>query len=137
MHIFKAPNNDTFRAPSAEGLPEGCVRITEEELAEVLASRTVVPVRSTADTIRDFTNSIQQRLDAFAQSRGYDNITNACTYANSKHANFAAEGRRCADLRDDTWAAAYVILEEVLAGTRAVPQGIEDIAADLPTLTWL
>jgi len=39
MPIFKAPNNDTFRANSAAGLPDGCVEITEEELALLLEQR--------------------------------------------------------------------------------------------------
>lgn len=51
MPIFKAPNNDTFRANSADGLPNGCVEISEEELAQITLSRqvteTVVPSKVT------------------------------------------------------------------------------------------
>ena len=42
MPIYKAPNNDTYRLDSAEQidrLPAGCVEITEQELAQIIASR--------------------------------------------------------------------------------------------------
>lgn len=42
MPVFKAPNNDTFRLDDetkVDLLPPGCVEITEDELAEILASR--------------------------------------------------------------------------------------------------
>jgi len=42
MPIYKAPNNDTFRldrAAQIDRLPVGCVEITEEELAQITASR--------------------------------------------------------------------------------------------------
>lgn len=46
MPIFKAPNNDTFRADSADGLPQGCVEITEEELTSLSASKKVSPSKA-------------------------------------------------------------------------------------------
>lgn len=42
MLIFKAPNNDTFRldsADQADRLPPGSVKITEAELADIVAAR--------------------------------------------------------------------------------------------------
>ena len=42
MPIYKAPNNDTYRLDSAEQidrLPAGCVEITEQELAQIIAGR--------------------------------------------------------------------------------------------------
>lgn len=78
----------------------------------------------------------QQRLDDFAKERGYDSILSACTYTGSKKPKFNVEGQCAKDARDDTWAALYVILGEVQAGTRAVPRGFGDIEADLPTLSW-
>jgi hypothetical protein len=84
----------------------------------------------------EFTRQIQQRLDAFAQTRGYDNILSACTYASSLIPGFAAEGRYCAGARDATWAAAWAILNAVEAGNRPMPGSIADIEADLPALQW-
>lgn len=85
---------------------------------------------------KPFVDAIQRRLDAFAQTRGYDGILSACTYAASAVAKFAAEGQTCVNLRDATWQAAYQLLAEVQAGTRPMPASIDDIAADLPQLTW-
>lgn len=78
----------------------------------------------------------QARLDTWAQSRGYDGILSACTYATSQVPRFQAEGQRCVDLRDQTWARLYEILAEVEAGTRPVPMSLAEIEADLPALTW-
>lgn len=78
----------------------------------------------------------QLRLDTFAQSRNYDGILSACTYATSSVPKFAAEGQYCVDARDATWATLYTILGEVLAQTRPMPTGFADIAGDLPTLAW-
>jgi hypothetical protein len=78
----------------------------------------------------------QQRLDAFAQTRNYDGILSACTYATSAVPKFATEGQYCVEVRDTTWAALYDILGEVQAGTRQQPSGFADIESDLPVLTW-
>jgi len=78
----------------------------------------------------------QSRLDTWAQSRGYDGILSACTYATSQIPRFQAEGQHCVDLRDQTWARLYEILAEVEAGTRPVPLSLAEIVVDLPALTW-
>jgi hypothetical protein len=81
-------------------------------------------------------DATQKRLDDFAQTRNYDGILSACTYATSAVPKFATEGQYCVEVRDTTWAALYDILEEVQAGTRPKPSGYADIEADLPVLTW-
>ncbi|QIB67183.1 hypothetical protein [Kineobactrum salinum] len=78
----------------------------------------------------------QFRLDTFAQTRNYDGILSACTYATGSLPAFTAEGQRAVELREATWAALYQILDEVTAGTRPVPAGFEDIESELPTLEW-
>jgi hypothetical protein len=78
----------------------------------------------------------QARLDTWARSRGYDGILSACTYATSQVPRFQAEGQRCVDLRDQTWARLYEILAEVEAGTRPVPLSLAEIEGDLPALAW-
>lgn len=80
---------------------------------------------------------VQQRLDTFAQTKGYDSILSAATYANSAIPQFASEGQQAAALRDATWTRLYEMLAEVQAGTRAVPSGIAEIEAELPALQWL
>lgn len=78
----------------------------------------------------------QVRLDTFAQSRGYDSILSACTYATSSVAKFAAEGQYCVDARDATWNALLTMMAEVQAGTRPRPNGYEDVELNLPPLVW-
>lgn len=78
----------------------------------------------------------QLRLDSFAQTRNYDGILSACTYATSGVTKFAAEGQYCVDARDATWSALYTIMGEVLAQTRPMPESFADVAPLLPALAW-
>jgi len=78
----------------------------------------------------------QQRLDAFAQTRNYDGILSACTYADDPVQKFAAEGQYCVAARGATWAKLYEILGEVESGSRPVPSSYADIENELPVLTW-
>lgn len=79
---------------------------------------------------------VQNRLDTFAQSRNYDNIMSACTYASSSIPKFQAEGQQAVLLRDQTWAACYQILEDAQTGAIPMPVKYEDIEPLLPELTW-
>lgn len=85
--------------------------------------------------LAEYTSAIQSRLDTFAQTRGYDGILSACTYATSSVPKFAAEGQYCVDARDATWASAYEILNDVTAGNRLAPS-LDDLFAELPALGW-
>lgn len=105
---------------------------TPEELADIAAT----PQPTQDQIIKKFTDAIQKRLDDFAKTRNYDGILSACTYHNSTIPQFQAEGLYCIAARDNTWAAAYTILNDVLAGNRAVPQSIADFENDLPALIW-
>jgi len=78
----------------------------------------------------------QERLDTFAQDRGYDSILSACTYATSPSANFATEGQYCVAQRDATWTKLIQILGEITFGTRPKPSGYADIEPELPPLVW-
>ncbi len=82
-----------------------------------------------------FTAAIQRHLDAFAQTRNYDGILSAATYATSTVPKFAAEGRYAVEARDAAWATACAILAEVESGSRPMP-GIEEVIAELPPLAW-
>lgn len=93
------------------------------------------PAKSAEQVLAEFTNAIQRRLDAFAQTRGYDNIMSACSYFGSGNARFKAEADTAIALRDATWEQCYAILDAVLAGERDVPT-LDEIVAELPVLTW-
>ena len=93
-------------------------------------------VRDPEEIRAEIVAATQQRLDTFAQSRGYDGILSACTYATSPTPRFAAEGQYCVEARDATWARLYEMLGEVLAGTRPMPSGFADVEPELPALSW-
>lgn len=78
----------------------------------------------------------QDRLDAFAQTRNYDNILSACTYATDIDATFSAEGQYCVAARGATWRKLYEILDEVNTGIRPEPTCYADIEPELPPLNW-
>src|SRR5689334_17873088 len=60
------------------------------------------PTPSLAELRDVIVTTVQRRLDAFAQSRGYDSILSAATYAASSVPQFQAEGQRAVALRDRT-----------------------------------
>lgn len=80
---------------------------------------------------KQMTDAVQQALDDFAKTRGYDGIMSACSYSNSTDASFKAEADYCIQLRDTTWRMGYAILAEVKAGNRPVPT-VEELIAELP-----
>ena len=112
-------------------LPEGCVEIAQAE-ADALSAP---PPPTPEQVIAGFTAAVQQRLDDFARTRGYDGILSAATYATSAVPKFAAEGQYSVQIRDATWAKCYEILAEVEAGTRPVPT-LDELTAELPVMTW-
>ena len=103
--------------------------LTAEQVAANQAARAQA-------VLADIMQRTQQRLDEFAQTRHYDGILSACTYATSAVPKFKAEGQYCVQQRDATWAALYQVLAEVEAGTRPAPTGFADVEGDLPALTW-
>lgn len=84
-----------------------------------------------AKTKQELTSAIQQHLDSTAQSKGYDNIISACSYAS--HVNqFQQEAIIFLQWRSDCWATAINILNGVQAGTREIPT-VEELISLLPT----
>ena len=83
------------------------------------------------EIISKYTKQIQEALDTFAQTRHYDNIMSACSYAESTDPIFKAEALYCIQLRDITWRQAYIAMDAVLAGTRPL-MTIEELIAELP-----
>ena len=113
--------------------PEGCIGWTwdgEQFLPSVPESTS--PDRLMAEIVA----ATQARLDTFAQTRHYDGILSACSYATSTLPKFQAEGQYCVQARDATWAALYTILAQVEAGERPLPAGYAELEAELPVLAW-
>jgi len=80
--------------------------------------------------------STQERLDAFAQTRGYDDIKSASTYAGCSVPKFDVEGSYCRDIRAQTWSVLYDLLDQVKAGTIPKPNDFSDVEPLLPALEW-
>jgi hypothetical protein len=137
-------------AINVDNIPEDAVEVTTEQHAALLEGQSqgkiisadenghpilIDPPRPTTDQIiAGFVSAIQQRLDDFAKTRGYDGIMSACTYATSTVPKFQSEGQYCVGARDDTWSTAYDMLEDVQSGAD-VPT-MEDVMASLPVLAW-
>lgn len=81
------------------------------------------------------TKAVQEHLDATVQTRGYDNINSACSYATSTDAVFLAEAQACVAWRDKVWRYCYNTLAQVLAGQRDIPTA-DQLISELPTLEW-
>lgn len=89
-----------------------------------------------AELWTSYTMDTQNRLNAFAQTRGYDSMLSLCTYSTSPTEKYAIEGQYGVTSRDETWQQFYIIQDEVIAGTRPMPQNYQEIIPDLPVLKW-
>ncbi len=138
MPFYKSLNNGVHylsEVDIANGgellLPAGSVEITDAE-AEILQAP---PPPSPQEIIAQYTTAVQLRLDVFFQTRGYDGILSAATYATSSVLKFQAEGQYAVEARDATWAKCYEILAAVEGGTSPMPTEAE-LLAELPALVW-
>lgn len=97
------------------------------------------PEPTIEERTEQFRAAIQSHLDAFAQTRNYDGIMSAASYATSAVEKFRVEGQYAVDVRDATWAKAYELLAEwmegILSGERGFPTD-EEIFNELPALEW-
>ena len=82
------------------------------------------------------TDMAEDKLNAFAATRGYQSASRAVGYVTSKDAGFAADGQRVSDLRDQMWRAFYAYMANVQSGATPVPMKVSEIEAQLPELTW-
>jgi len=92
--------------------------------------------RKAETVMKSVVDATQERLDAFAQTRTYDSILSACTYANSSVPRLKKEGQTCVTLRDLTWEALYTHMNAVQRGEKQMPSGFSDIESILPILDW-
>ena len=84
--------------------------------------------------VNKYKSMIQAWMDAEAQKLGYDNLLAACTYIDTGVAKFDAEGKGFREWRSAVWSTGYQLIDEVLAGTREIPEKDEDVLTLLPTL---
>ena len=122
----------TEHAALIEGQSQGKRIVADEAGHPVLANP---PLPTTEQIIAQYTAGVQQHLDDFAQTRNYDGIMSACTYATSTVPKFAIEGQYAVEARDATWAKCYEIMAAVEADSRPMPT-LDELLAELPVLTW-
>lgn len=108
------------------------VDLTAEELTALTPSPETLGARLQADVVA----RTQQRLDAFARTRGYDDIKSLSDYAGDEDPVFHAEGTYGKQMRSRTWRKLYDILTAVQTGTRPMPASYEEIESELPVLEW-
>lgn len=82
------------------------------------------------------TKAVQDYMDRTVQTRNYDSIHTACTYANSTDPKFSAEGKACVVWRDGVWRTCYDIQNAILSGARTNIPTAEELIAELPKLEW-
>lgn len=129
------PEHDRATEIVEEGAPE--LRGDQWEQTWAIRPATTEEVAAAQRALQDeIVAATQRRLDAFAQTRGYDGILSAATYSDSLVARFHAEGQYALTKRDETWAALYDLLAEVQVGARPIPRSFDEIEDELPDLVW-
>jgi hypothetical protein len=82
-------------------------------------------------TEQDYSDALQQALDAAARQRGYDGILSACSYAAIDNP-FQAESIAFLTWRSDVWQYGYAVLSGVQAGNPA--PSLSALVAGMPAL---
>lgn len=83
----------------------------------------------------DMTTAIQNHLDDYSSTKGYDGILSAVSYAGSTHPVFGPQGVAARDWRDACWTKGIDLLNQVEAGTLVCPSEDELIAL-MPAPGW-
>lgn len=78
----------------------------------------------------------EEKMDAFAKTKGYKDMDRAIGYKDDPDPGFAAEGQRCNELRSLTWKNLNTYFNGILGGTTPVPTTVAEIQAVLPVYTW-
>jgi len=86
-------------------------------------------------TIALYVTKIQERMDNFAQTRGYDGIASLVTYAGDPDPQLDAEGTYGKNARSATWVKSRAIYADVKSGVRQALT-LDELFAELPVLTW-
>lgn len=116
---------DAIYQRCVEARTQGKVIVANDKGFPVIEDKTP-PVLPTDEQINLYLNTTQSELDRIAKSWGYDNLTAACSYANSTVPQFKADAEALIAWRDSVWTKAF----ELTSGT--IPATLEDFLALLP-----
>ena len=127
--LYLTTNNEVCCGDRLDFLRE----LTAQEIKSWEKYQSLTP--STEQIIKVLTQAIQNHLDSFAKTRNYDSVDSMAKYVGCSIPQFAVEAEYIRDAVAHTWKRAYEIMDEVLAGKRAVPTAQELIDL-LPELQW-
>lgn len=95
-----------------------------------------VPLPLFGSVVKLVKDKTQSLMDAFAQTRGYDNMGSLCNYSTSGVPVYQVESARGIYLRDLTWTNLNNYINEVSTGVQPVPTSWSMIEVFLPAYTW-
>ena len=149
MQFFYSPSIDGFFMAGVGDHPDDVIPLTDEDhkllldgknsgkriaLVDGIPTLTDPPPPTQEQIIARMESMVQRHLDSVVGDRGYDSIYTACTYADEPAvAKFQAEGIAARRWRSQVWAYCHQVLDDVLAGRRAMPT---DLIAELPQIVW-
>jgi hypothetical protein len=107
-----------------------------QQYLDEVAAGTAIVLPADPLTVEQAVEIVQEWLDAQAQTRGYDGILSACTYATSTVPRFRVEASAAVIGRDNAWADCYSIMAGVQAGERQAPANKEALLAELTPIDW-
>lgn len=115
-----------------------CDRIVEHEgRAELVGGKvlfdTDIDVAKMKALEEQYAAQVQTMLDEAAKEQGYDSCLFVCSYIDTGVEKFDREGIQFRRWRSAIWKRGYELLDEVKAGTRAVPLP-EELPSLLPKL---
>jgi hypothetical protein len=109
---------------------------TEDQLLAAFPGRAaMVQAAHLAEVRAAYTAAVQAVMDREVQTRGYDSVLSACTYATSTVPKFQAEGQAVVAWRDACWNLGYQLLAEIEAGARTLPD-IPTFLSLFPSIFW-
>ncbi len=104
-------------------------------LAWIAEGNSPSPYVPPAPSLEDYSEAVQDHIDATARAKNYTDVVSLVSYATSTNPQWAAEANAFLAWRDQVWASIYTTLAQVQAGQLEQPT-IEELIATLPVINW-
>lgn len=111
------------------------VELTEEEILEFNQRKIEWDSKRQLIVTKLLKEAVKKHLDNEARNKDYDSILSACSYLNSKIKAWSDEAKNFIEWRDDVWAYALKVLDEVESGDREFPSESQ-LLSELPVIIW-
>lgn len=109
-----------------------------QAIAQWEALGNVIPTyagESSAPTITDYENAIQNLVDSTARERQFRDGVTLASYTASTKPKWAAEAQAFVEWRDNVWTYAYSEFAKVQAGDRSQPT-VEQFLSEIARIAW-